>query len=188
MAWGDLAINQMVSYTDAQTSGATLKSGQSHVTSNQCMTRLDIVTKYNVIISEFLFPNNQLVPKGAWGIISGFSATMTVGNTSAYYGYYSNLFGSISNADISAIAGSNAILHGLYYNNSAGNLIFHIVNNSTTVDPSGWTTLSINGSNYNRSSFVFKGYVSFYGYWEWVLVTSNPIGTAIGSTKTITLI
>jgi hypothetical protein len=63
MPWNDLASNQMVSFTDAQTSGFTLKSGQSHVTSNQCMTRLDIVTKYNVSISGYA--DNQLVPKSA---------------------------------------------------------------------------------------------------------------------------
>ena len=64
MAWEDLASNQMVSFTDAQTSGFTLKSGQSHVTSNQCMTKSEILTKYNVTISGYA--DNQLVPKSAW--------------------------------------------------------------------------------------------------------------------------
>lgn len=64
MAWGDLASNQMVSYTDAQTSGFALQSGQSQVTSNQCMTKSDITTKYNVTISGY--SSNQLVPKSAW--------------------------------------------------------------------------------------------------------------------------
>jgi hypothetical protein len=63
MPWNDLASNQMVSYTDAQTSPFILKPGQSSVTSNQCMTRLDIVTKYNV---QSGLPDNQLVPKSAW--------------------------------------------------------------------------------------------------------------------------
>jgi hypothetical protein len=63
MPWNDLASNEMVSFTDAQTSGFTLKSGQSHVTSNQCMTRFDFITKYNVTISGY--SDNQLVPKSA---------------------------------------------------------------------------------------------------------------------------
>lgn len=65
MAWSDLASNQMVSFTDAQTSGFSLKPGQSHVTSNQCMTSSDITTKYNVAISGS-YSSNQLVPKSAW--------------------------------------------------------------------------------------------------------------------------
>jgi hypothetical protein len=64
MAWIDLASNQMVSYTDAQTSGFALNSGQSQTTSNQCMTKSDITTKYNVTISGY--SNNQLVPKSDW--------------------------------------------------------------------------------------------------------------------------
>lgn len=66
MAWADLASNQMVSFTDAQTSGFSLKSGQSHVTSNQCMTSSDITTKYNVVINGS-YASNQLVPKIDWG-------------------------------------------------------------------------------------------------------------------------
>ena len=84
MAWEDLANNQMVSFTDAQTSGFSLKSGQSHVTSNQCMTRLDIVTKYNVSISGYA--DNQLVPKSALDgtpvncVVSDWSAWSTCTN------------------------------------------------------------------------------------------------------------
>jgi hypothetical protein len=64
MPWNDLASNQMVSFIDAQTSGFPLKSGQSHVTSNQCMTKSEILTKYNVTISGY--DDNQLVPKNGW--------------------------------------------------------------------------------------------------------------------------
>ena len=68
MSWSGLASNQMVTFTNAQSSGAALKSGQSHVTSNQCMTRLDIVTKYNVNINILLCADNQLAPKSLWEI------------------------------------------------------------------------------------------------------------------------
>jgi hypothetical protein len=80
MPWNDLANNQMVSYSDARTSPFVLKPGQAPVESNQCMTRLDIVTKYNV---QSGLPDNQLVPKSAW--VASNSAVFTppaVGNTS----------------------------------------------------------------------------------------------------------
>jgi hypothetical protein len=188
MPWNDLAGNQMVSYTDAQTSGATLKSGQSQVTSNQCMTRLDIVTKYNVNINILLCANNQLAPKSIWEIISGFSATMTVGRDTVFYGYYLNLFGSMSNRDVSSVAGSNALIHSLYYHTQTGDLIFTISNGSSITPPSGWTTLGINSNNYNRSSFTYQGYISSVQGWRWILSTGNPIGTTIGATRAITLI
>lgn len=72
MSWSGLASNQMVSFTDAQGGGFTLQSGQSPVTSNQCMTKNDALTKY-VLNSSYMssYANNQLVPKSQWvaGII-----------------------------------------------------------------------------------------------------------------------
>jgi hypothetical protein len=67
MAWADLASNQMVSYTDAQGGGFTLKSGQSSITSNQCMTKNDALAKY-VLDSAYMtsYASNQLVPKSTW--------------------------------------------------------------------------------------------------------------------------
>jgi hypothetical protein len=67
MAWGSLASNQMVSYTDAQGGGFTLNSGQSSVTSNQCMTKNDALTKY-ALDSSYMsaYASNQLVPKSTW--------------------------------------------------------------------------------------------------------------------------
>lgn len=61
MAWSDLADNQAISFTDIQTSGFVLKTGESHVTSNQCMTRDDIVNKYYVNVT--FTANNQLAVK-----------------------------------------------------------------------------------------------------------------------------
>jgi len=67
MAWIDLADNQMVSFTDAQTSGIALKAGQSHVTSNECMTKTQIQDKYNVLTAPMdSYASNQLVPKSQW--------------------------------------------------------------------------------------------------------------------------
>lgn len=60
MAFNDLASNQGVSFTNAQTSGAPLKPGQSHTTSNEIMTKNDLTTKYNVLAS-----NSTLSPKSS---------------------------------------------------------------------------------------------------------------------------
>jgi uncharacterized protein (TIGR02145 family) len=66
MAWTDLAYNQMVSFTDAQSGGFRLLSGQS-VDSNQCMTKSEALEKYNLIASNMdFFTDSQLVPKFTW--------------------------------------------------------------------------------------------------------------------------
>lgn len=66
------ASNQMVTFTAAQSLGFSLNSGQSAVTSNQCMTKNDALTKYNLSSSAMsAYANNQLVPKSVW--VSGAS-------------------------------------------------------------------------------------------------------------------
>jgi hypothetical protein len=60
MAFSDLASNQAVSFTNAQSSGAPLKPGQSHTTSDEIMTKSDLTTKYNVLTS-----NSTLSPKSS---------------------------------------------------------------------------------------------------------------------------
>ena len=72
MAWVDLASNQMPTFTDAQSGGFTLNSGQSSVTSNECMTKSQALTKYNLNSSNMsAYASNQLVPKSTW--VSGVS-------------------------------------------------------------------------------------------------------------------
>ena len=67
MAWIDLASNQMVSFTEAQFSGIPLKSGQSNVTSNECMTKAQMIAKYEVDESLLTsYSSNQLVEKSKW--------------------------------------------------------------------------------------------------------------------------
>lgn len=67
MAFSDLASNQMVTFTDAQSSGFALKAGQSHVTSNQCMTKSEALAKYNLSNSAMAsYADNQLVPRSVW--------------------------------------------------------------------------------------------------------------------------
>lgn len=98
MAWSDLTDSQMVSFTDAQTSGFSLNSGQSQVTSNQCMTKSEALAKYNITISGYT--DNQLVPKSAW--VTGTSVTFS----SWFYQSYTT--GSQSTSGTVTIAGANA--------------------------------------------------------------------------------
>ena len=185
MAWGDLSSNQMVSFTDAQTSGFLLKSGQSHVTSNQCMTKSDITTKYNVSVSGY--SSNQLVPKSLW-VSSGFSATMTVGvnQNMTIFGYTLNYIGSMTSTSIDSVVGYGTYIEALTH--AYNYLIFKVVTNSPSAPaPAGWTTLTINGTVYQRTSMELVNLTSTS--WQWVLNTSyNPFGTSSGATKTITLI
>jgi hypothetical protein len=116
---------------------------------------------------------------------SGFSSTITVGNNSNQYGYRFSLFGAITNADISNPAGANAVLTDLFFQN--GTLAFYIQNNSIVTEPNGWTTLNIGGTNYNRTSFSVS-YNAPIGRWIYTLSTgTNPFGTTVGATRTITL-
>jgi len=67
MAWSNLLANQMVSYTDAQSGGFTLLPGQSNVVSNQCMTKAQALSKYNLNASDMnAYESNQLIPKSLW--------------------------------------------------------------------------------------------------------------------------
>jgi hypothetical protein len=61
------ASNQMVSFTQAASLGFTLQSGQSHVTSNQCMTKSDALAKYVLSTTPMQpYSSNQLVPRNTW--------------------------------------------------------------------------------------------------------------------------
>lgn len=67
MAWSDLESTQLVNYTDATTSGFTLVSGQSHVTSSECVTKAGALAKYVLDAAEMTsYQNDELVPKSVW--------------------------------------------------------------------------------------------------------------------------
>ena len=93
MAWSNLSGSQMVSFTDAQTSGFALKQGQSHATSPQCMTKSEILAKYTLDIGTTYgnpYASNQLVPVVDW-IPKGTGYCPTVSDlssvTTSYSGY-----------------------------------------------------------------------------------------------------
>jgi len=67
MAWNELSPNQMVSFTDAQSSPFLLNPGESSVTSNQCIDKATALTKYALSSSAMdAYDSNQLVPKSVW--------------------------------------------------------------------------------------------------------------------------
>lgn len=182
MAWSDLTDTQMVSFTDAQTSGFTLNSGQSQVTSNQCMTKAEILAKYNVSATSISgYANNQLVPKGAWG----FSGIMTVGGENYNYGYsLAANIGAMTNTDLSDICGAGSVLTTLGYNVSSDQLYININNGSTTVRPNGWRSLQIGATTYFRLDFAENS--SPGPNWKWSLDTNNnAIGTTIGAKRSV---
>lgn len=81
MAWSSLSSNQMVSYTDAQGGGFTLRPGESSVTSNQCMTKSQALAKYYLVDSNMAsYSNNQLVPKSGWVVATYYTITSTTGS------------------------------------------------------------------------------------------------------------
>lgn len=89
MAFNDLVANQMVSEADAATAGFTLNSGQSHGTSNICMTKSTATVKYHLALSNLTgYADNQLIPKSAWA----------AGATSSYQWEF-NVEGQIRNTD-----------------------------------------------------------------------------------------
>lgn len=61
------ASNQMVTFSQAQSLGFNLNAGQSHVTSNECMTKSQALSKYNLVSSAMsAYSANQLVPRSVW--------------------------------------------------------------------------------------------------------------------------
>lgn len=149
MAWNDVADNQMVSFTDAQTSGFDLNSGQSSVTSNQCMTKNDITTKYNVSSSAMsAYANNQLVPRSVWvsglnyveyrrtdGRMTGASVCILVGTWTAY-AYQQNGTGRFftTSALTTVFNGNNQ--YYIFYDSISENLFNYQIDNNGYVSNS----------------------------------------------------
>lgn len=157
MAWSSLASNQMVSFTDAQTSGFTLKSGQSHVTSNQCMTSSDITTKYNVTIGTTYanpYASNQLVAKVDW------LAANSVTFSSWYSRTLSNSFDSTSGT-ITIVGASATFRAQAIVTQSGGDTTTNITINGinrvavrTTVGTTNSTTFTLSPGVYSYSISV----------------------------------
>ena len=148
MAFSSLTSNQMVSEADAATAGFTLNSGQSHGSSNQCMTKSAALTKYNIDASAMSsYANNQLVPRSAWVAIVNGDFLVTAQQQSTFLGYVGEggmLSGSINPSPPYIYAlGAGVKINMIYSRASDKAIVLVIYNGSTTVQPSGWTQLNI---------------------------------------------
>lgn len=159
MSWASLASNQMVSYTDAQGGGFTLQSGQSSVTSNQCMTKNDALTKY-VLDSSYMdsYSSNQLVPKSQW--VSGGIASiplyinLTYDNQTGNFVENYNFFG-ILDATINEY-------------------IFSVDNIVGGTNPITATVTLIAGHAYYLSASADETYSNSYTQVNWQILDSDP--------------
>lgn len=105
----------------------------------------------------------------------GYQKTTISGNTITSGSLSDTTINTFSNRQISSIMWS-----------STNQVIFTIFGNLSN---SGWTRIKINNGSYYRSSATFTSYNSVYNrtQWSWSS-TSNPFGTTVGATRTLTFI
>lgn len=117
MPWNDLTSNQLVSYTDAQGGGFTLKAGQSNVTSNQLMSKQEAIAKYNLVESNLSgYTNSQLVQKSV--LVAAAIPNIIAGGYFTTYRGVSRTGLSLLNTD----AGANANFNPPAYTNGVNAL------------------------------------------------------------------
>lgn len=70
MAWSSLLPNQMVTEGDMAQSDISLKANQTHGSGNRCMTKLELLDRYNLDVKKLAsYSNSQLVQRQ--DIVSG---------------------------------------------------------------------------------------------------------------------
>lgn len=113
----------------------------------------------------------------------GLYSITVYGSTSNIRGFSAGLTGSISDGTCNFKSG--ATIEYLAYSDQNGTtnkeVQFRLDGNHSN---SGFTTMSVAGTNYARTSasYVYSGGNS---YWRWT-VSSNPFGTTSGATKVVT--
>lgn len=134
-----------------------------------------------ISMSNFYGTNAAL---GTW------TSTLTVGSFSIFkstgYGYSSGLVnasaGSMTDDTIDTY--NNYQIETLHWNLS--NLVnLRLV--GSNIPNSGWTSIKVGSTTYNRSSASHNTATSGYTLWQWS-DTNNPFGTTTGATRTITFI
>ena len=64
MAWSSLSSNQLVTEGDMAQSGISLKANQNHGSGNKCMTKLELLSKYDLDVVELAsYSDSQLVQR-----------------------------------------------------------------------------------------------------------------------------
>jgi len=121
--------------------------------------------------------------------------TVTVGrlapggyNTEQFgYQAYVYNFGSISDGTINWAAGE--FCRGIFWATGSDTVTINVQSSTATNSNSGFNAMVINGQTFLRTNasynFLDSGTNSNRG-WTWSNVTTNPFGTTIGATKTVT--
>ena len=109
--------------------------------------------------------------------------TVTIGSATVFYtarvGFQSSFsLGSISDGTSNLYSGAS-ITGVMWSGGSQNHLSFSV---TATQANSGWTTMTVNGNSYARTSAT---YFSSTTSWQWSGVTSNPFGATSG-TKVVT--
>lgn len=130
---------------------------------------------------------------GASSIVILDTQTVTVGTipanqyVGAQYGWsdFTNPnTGSVSDGTSNIYSGA-AVRTLLYFDLNANQKYFSYVNAGNSGN-TGWTTLTVNGSSYQRSAATYT-YSSSQNTsrWEWSTNSTNPMGTTNGATRTV---
>ncbi len=83
MAWSSLLPNQMVTEGDMAQSGMPLKANQPHGSGNRCMTKLELLDRYNLDVEKLNnYSNSQLVQRQ--DIVSGVAIRYSYGISAGY--------------------------------------------------------------------------------------------------------
>jgi hypothetical protein len=130
---------------------------------------------------------------GASGIVILDTQTVTVGTidanqyVGAQYGWtdFTNPnTGSVSDGTSNIYSGA-AVRTLLYFDLNADQKYFSYVNAGNSGN-TGWTTLTVNGSSYQRSAATYSyNSGNNYSRWEWSTNSTNPMGTTNGVTRTV---
>ena len=120
---------------------------------------------------------------GSNSAVAAWTSTLTVGSYALlktnYYGY-SSIFSAGSMSDTTIDTYSNRTITSFDWASSNA-LLLRI----TGAPNSGWTTIKVGSTSFNRTAATFD---STNGIWSWSSITSNPFGTTVGATRTITFI
>jgi hypothetical protein len=108
------ASNEMVSFTQASSLGFALQAGQSHVTSNKCMTKSEALSKYSLSSASMSgFASNQLVPRSAW-----------VSGATAYAFIFGNV-GATSSSGVCALGNTGMTLYSPSVDLTVGSKLYY---------------------------------------------------------------
>ena len=121
MAWSSLLPNQMVTEGDMAQSGMPLKANQPHGSGNRCMTKLELLDRYNLDVEKLNnYSNSQLVQRQ--DIVSGVAIRYSYG-ISRGIATSSDACNSVT-IDVVFINTLNPNVGDVCYTSASGNTVF----------------------------------------------------------------